>query len=157
MPWFSDRAGPLTARADAAGMLPSAFWTTSAPGLGISVAVGTALKGGPPHRCKRAGLPHWAPGLDTDVESHVRPRMHDVDWREPSVRKAGHPIPVQAGALAAAPKRLIPVPCRLEPEGVDRRDIAGHSVVVEVSSNHRCRASGPARGRAGAGVSGTRF
>ncbi len=34
------------------------------------VAVGTALAGGHPHRSQRAGLPHWAPALGTDVKSH---------------------------------------------------------------------------------------
>src|SRR6266540_5203100 len=29
--------------------------------VGVQVAVGTALAGGPPHRSQRAGLPHWAP------------------------------------------------------------------------------------------------
>ena len=29
----------------------------------VTVAVGTALAGGPPHRSQRAGLPHWAPTL----------------------------------------------------------------------------------------------
>jgi hypothetical protein len=32
------------------------------------VAVGTALSGGPPHRSQRAGLPHWAPTLGSDVQ-----------------------------------------------------------------------------------------
>src|SRR5512135_739846 len=107
----------------------------------ISVAVGTGLRfagsARPPHRSQRAGLPHWAPGLDTNVKSRIRPRMHDLGRREPSVRKAGHAFPIQAGALAAAPKRLMPVPGRLEPESVDRLNVAGHGVVAEVSPDHR--------------------
>jgi len=50
--------------------------------------------------------------------------------------QAVHPLPVQATALAATPKRPIPVSGRLITEGADRVDVAGHGVVVEVSSNH---------------------
>ena len=41
----------------------------------IAIAVGTALTGGPPHRSQRAELPHWAPALDSGIESHVGERM----------------------------------------------------------------------------------
>jgi hypothetical protein len=36
-----------------------------------SIAVGTAIAGGPPHRSQRAELPHWAPplGFGSGVES----------------------------------------------------------------------------------------
>jgi len=44
-----------------------------------TVAVGTALAGGPPHRSQRAGLPHWAPTSGAGVEAHARPRMRDAD------------------------------------------------------------------------------
>ncbi len=43
------------------------------------------------------------------------------------MREAAHSLPVQAGALAAAPKRPIPVLRRVESEGVDRLDVAGQS------------------------------
>jgi hypothetical protein len=41
----------------------------------ISIAVGTALSGGPPHRSQRAALPHWAPASGDGVEAHVREGM----------------------------------------------------------------------------------
>jgi hypothetical protein len=37
-----------------------------------SIAVGTALTGGPPRRSQRAGLPHWAPASGSGVEAHGR-------------------------------------------------------------------------------------
>jgi hypothetical protein len=36
-----------------------------------SIAVGTALADGPPHRSQRAGLPHWAPASGSGVEAHA--------------------------------------------------------------------------------------
>ena len=41
-----------------------------------TVAVGTALAGGPPHRSQRAGLPHWAPALGSGGKAHFREGMH---------------------------------------------------------------------------------
>jgi len=49
-----------------------------------TVAVGTGLTAGPPHRSQRAGLPHWAPALGFGVKPHVRVRVHDAHFREPS-------------------------------------------------------------------------
>jgi hypothetical protein len=68
-----------------------------------TVAVGTALSGGPPHRSRRAVLPHWAPASGAGVESHAWPWMHDPGWRQPPGGEAVHAFPVQAGALAATP------------------------------------------------------
>jgi hypothetical protein len=36
-----------------------------------SIAVGTALAGGPPRRSQRALLTHWAPALGGGVEARV--------------------------------------------------------------------------------------
>ena len=40
-----------------------------------SIAVGTAVAGGPPRRSQRAELPHWAPALGSGVEPRVGERM----------------------------------------------------------------------------------
>ena len=68
-----------------------------------TVAVGTALAGGPPRRSQRAELPHWAPASGAGVESHARPWMHDPGLGQPPGGEAVHAFPVQAGALTAAP------------------------------------------------------
>ena len=51
-------------------------------------AVGTALKGGPPHRSQRALLTHWAPTSGHDAQSlfgiRVQCSMLD-DFHQPSV------------------------------------------------------------------------
>ena len=86
--------------------------------FGMAIAVGTALPGGPPRRSQRALLTHWAPALGASGESRVGPGMNDAGGREPSCREAVHALPVQARALAAAPKRVIPVTDRLRPECV---------------------------------------
>jgi hypothetical protein len=62
--------------------------------------------------------------------------MRDPDRREPLFREAQHALPVQAAALAATPKRPIPVPDRHEPEGVDALAVAGHGVVREMPTHH---------------------
>ena len=101
-----------------------------------TVAVGTALAGGPPHRSQRAGLTHWAPTLGASDEAFVREWVHDAGLREPPRREAVHPGPGDAGSLAAAPQRLAPVPGHLGAEGVDRVDVAGHGVVGLVPAHH---------------------
>ncbi len=46
-----------------------------------TVAVGTALAGGPPHRSQRAGLPHWAPASGSGGKAHFWERMdHAGGW-----------------------------------------------------------------------------
>jgi hypothetical protein len=47
--------------------------------FGASIAVGTALAGGPPHRSQRALLTHWAPALGGGVEARVWPGVQDPD------------------------------------------------------------------------------
>jgi hypothetical protein len=66
-------------------------------------AVGTALAGGPPHRSQRALLTHWAPALDTGVESFVGPGVQDAGGRKPFGCQAAHAGPGHPCALAAAP------------------------------------------------------
>jgi hypothetical protein len=53
-----------------------------APGLPANVvAVGTALAGGPPHRSRRAELPHRAPASGSGGEAHLRVGMpHTGSW-----------------------------------------------------------------------------
>ena len=47
--------------------------------LTATIAVGTALAGGPPHRSQRALLTHWAPALGGGVEARVWPGVQDPD------------------------------------------------------------------------------
>jgi len=52
-----------------------------------TVAVGTALEGGPPLRSQRAGLPHWAPASGSDGQALGREGVHHAGWWEPSSSK----------------------------------------------------------------------
>src|SRR5436189_582887 len=88
------------------------------------IAVGTALADGPPRRSQRALLTHWAPDLGASVESLIGPGMCDAGGREPSLRVAAHPLPVEAASLAAAPKRPVPEPHDLGSEGHHLVDVA---------------------------------
>src|SRR5881628_1969494 len=112
------------------------FWSSVADISSVSfasmcgtIAVGTALAGGPPGRSQRALLTHWAPDLGAGVESLIGPGVRDAGGREPSLRVAAHPLPVEAVALAAAPKRPVPVPHELVTESHYLVDVAGHGVV----------------------------
>jgi N-terminal domain of reverse transcriptase len=102
------------------------------------VAVGTALRrdgsGCPPRRSQRALLTHWAPRLGRGVEASIWPWLCDGEKRQPSVAEAPHPLPGHRGALAAAPQRHEPKPHGLGAEGVQRLLVAGHAVVVGVST-----------------------
>src|SRR5206468_2983086 len=100
------------------------------------IAVGTALAGGPPRRSQRALLTHWAPASGTNAEAHVREGMHHASRRQPPGRQAVHALPVQAGALAAAPQLRLPVPCHLGAERRHRLAVAGHGVVGAVPAHH---------------------
>ncbi len=62
--------------------------------------------------------------------------MGDADGREPSLRVATHPLPVEAVSLAAAPERPVPEPHDLGSEGLYLVDVAGHRVVGEMTSHH---------------------
>src|SRR5215469_2418280 len=103
---------------------------------GAFVAVGTALAGGPPHRSRRAELPHRAPASGPGVEARVWVGMRDAGSREPSVLVPVHPLPGHRGALAAAPQRLVPVPGYLAAEGRYRPEVPGHRVVRHVPAYH---------------------
>jgi putative transposase len=103
---------------------------------GAMIAVGTALASGPPHRSQRAGLPHWAPALDSGVESHVGKRVPHAGRWQPLRGETVHLVPVQSSALAAAPQRLEPVPTYLGAKGRHRSSVPGHGVVGEVASHH---------------------
>src|SRR5206468_4685529 len=64
------------------------------------------------------------------------PGMGDTDGREPSVRVAAHPLPVEAVSLAAAPERPVPESNDLATEGLHLVDVAGHGVVGEMTSHY---------------------
>jgi len=73
-----------------------------------SVAVGTPVTQRPPHRSRRAELPHRAPASGRDAQALVRMRMSDSRQREPALTQAGHTSPGDLVLLAPAPQNLAP-------------------------------------------------
>jgi hypothetical protein len=65
--------------------------------------------------------------------------MQHADRRQPPGCDSVHALPVEAGALAAVPKRLEPVSHRLAAKGPDCLGVAGHGVVGEAPSHHACQ------------------
>src|SRR5438128_2604104 len=141
------RAGPPAAAATVLSasrfLPPSALPLARPPSQGQArgiggrlIAVGTALAGGPPRRSQRALLTHWAPASGTNAEAHVREGMHHAGGRQPPIRQAVHAFPVQAGALATAPQRLVPLPRHLGAERRHRLAVAGHGVVGAVPAHY---------------------
>lgn len=72
------------------------------PGCLMGVALGMALSGHPPHRSRRAALPHRAPTLGFDDKSFAWIRLCDSWLRQPFVDESLHSLPRHA-AFATAP------------------------------------------------------
>jgi hypothetical protein len=68
-----------------------------------TVAVGMPVTRHPPHRSRRAGLPHRALASGNNAETHQRVRMADTRQGNPPGNQALHPSPRQVVLLAAAP------------------------------------------------------
>jgi len=62
--------------------------------------------------------------------------MKHAGMREPTFDEPCGAVPGGAIALAAAPKRLVPVLRDLDPKRVERFDVRGDGVVREVSAHH---------------------
>src|SRR6266481_7453407 len=70
----------------------------------LSVAVGTALAGGPPHRSVREGLPHTAlTSGSCDGQPLVGIRMQYPRGREPVANQPCHVLPTSATKFLTAP------------------------------------------------------
>src|SRR6266478_5523263 len=70
----------------------------------FSVAVGTALAGGPPHRSVREGLPHTAlTSGSCDGQPLVGIRMQYPRGREPIANQPCHVLPTSAAKFLTAP------------------------------------------------------
>jgi hypothetical protein len=65
--------------------------------------------------------------------------MTDASRRQPAVDEPPHPVPEHAAGLTPARQRTMPEPSDLEPKRVERRVVCGHSVVPDVSPDHRAQ------------------
>ncbi len=102
-------------------------------GILRAVAVGTALTGRPPHRSQRAGLPHWAPALDSDGESVDRIWVADSRFREPAVDVLLHAVPGDVGLVTAEVQGALPEPSDTPAKAVQRSNVERHAAVPHVS------------------------
>src|SRR5215831_8358190 len=73
------------------------------------VAVGTPVTRRPPHRSRRAALPHRAPASGRDAQALRRIRMEDMGWGQPSLCESVHALPWHAVARTASAQRLTPI------------------------------------------------
>jgi len=67
----------------------------------VGVAVGMPVTRHPPHRSRRAALPHRAPASGRDAQALRRIRMQNVGFWKPLGGESIHPLPGHAMALTA--------------------------------------------------------
>src|SRR5439155_9706631 len=79
------RLGALVMHHEVARGGGGAHWTR--------VAVGIMVAHNPPHRSRRAALPHRAPALGSDAEAYPGIGMADTRGRKPAVDVTIHPLP----------------------------------------------------------------
>jgi hypothetical protein len=101
------------------------------------VAVGMRVTPHPPHRSRRAGLPHRALALGNNAKTYQRVRMADTRQGNPPGNQALHPSPRQVVFVAAAPQHLHPQSTVLFPKHTDGRAVHWHAIVARVAPDHR--------------------
>ena len=117
------------------------------------VAVGTAVSRRPPHRSRRAGLPHRAPALDDEAQSRLRIRLTDARGWQPSVGDSSEPRLGDHAHLAAPIQGAVPESVFADFAGTTGlSDFPGSFIAVFPLSSSRHgprRASGPNPGSPG--------
>jgi hypothetical protein len=93
----------------------------------------------PLHRSGRAELPHPAPTLGEDAQTHERIRMTDASRGKPSRNIAPHAAPRQMVTLAATAQHRPPQVTHRPAKSAQRRAIHGHSVIAEVTQQDRAQ------------------
>jgi|WetSurMetagenome_2_1015567.scaffolds.fasta_scaffold389445_1 hypothetical protein len=97
------------------------------------VAVGMRVSPHPPHRSRRAELPHRALAAGDDAEADHWIRVTDSGGRKPFGNQTLHPIPIQVMLLAAAPQGLHPHLADFLMEDTDSRTIHWNSEIADVT------------------------
>ena len=111
--------------------------TFTADQSGKSVAVGMRVTPHPPHRSRRAGLPHRALGPGNDAEADQRIGMADTGKRNPSGNQALHPRPDQV-VLVAPPSEYFHLQLAyLLAEDADGWAVHGHPIIPHMARHHR--------------------
>src|SRR5882724_8106496 len=109
-------ASPTTSRMPAHDSEPSrlarpstyrTFICNHLPVFPAHVAVGTTISRRPPHRSRRAALPHRALALGHDAEAHIRQWVAKSSRWQPGIDQPLHLFPCQLAGLASPPKRAV--------------------------------------------------
>jgi hypothetical protein len=98
----------------------------------ILVAVGMRVSSNPPHRSRRAELPHRTLASGDDAKTNYGIRVTDSGGRKPLGNQTLHPFPFQVMLLAAAPQNLHPHPTDLLVKGTDAMPIHQNSEVADM-------------------------
>ena len=90
-------------------------------------------------RSGQAELPHPAPTLGEDAETHKRIRMIDRSRRKPPRDKTLHAAPRQMVTLTATAQDRSPQVSHRPAESAQRRTVHGYSVISEVAQQDRAQ------------------
>jgi len=91
----------------------------------------------PLHGSGRAVFPHPALALGDDALTPQRIGMTDRRQGQPASDETPHTSPQDATVLAALRQRAIPEAPDLEPKGMQRVLVHGHTVIPDVPAHHR--------------------
>src|SRR5258708_27361833 len=105
----------------------------------VKVPVGTLIAERPPDRSGQAALPHPAPTLGKDAETHQRIRMTDRSRRKPPRNIPLHAAPRQMVALTATAQHRSPQVSHRPAERAQRRSVHGHPVIAEMTQQDRAQ------------------
>src|SRR5437870_10837723 len=102
----------------------------------LMVAVGTPVTQRPPHRSRRAALPHRAPASGRDAQALRGIRMKDMGFGEPLLCDGVHAWPCHPVALTASAQRLTPIPHDCVAEYPEQAAIARDGIVSIMPQQH---------------------
>src|SRR5262245_2452391 len=90
----------------------------------------------PPHRSRRAALPHRALALGRNAQALRRIRMQDVGWRQPLGCEGVYPLPGDTMALTAPSERLTPIAEYTFAKHPQHAQVARHTIIPIMPREH---------------------
>ena len=90
----------------------------------------------PPHRSRRAALPHRAPASGRDAQALRRIRMKDMGFGQPLRGEGIHARPCHPVALTASAQRLTPITHDCVAEYPEQAAVTRHSIVSIMPQQH---------------------
>src|SRR4029434_1065598 len=102
----------------------------------LAVAVGMPVTRHPPHRSRRAALPHRAPASGRDAQALRGIRMKDMGFGQPVLGEGIHARPCHPVALTASAQRLTAITHDGVAGFYEQAPIARHGIVAIVPQQH---------------------